>query len=117
MNENTLSSKLNRVDTSLVQMRSNLELDANENIEDIVSYVGNGKYQPRQVSFAYYTGTELNNEMAKLDTSLLTSAKEMFNECTNLTTLDVSKFNTSRITTMEKMFSNCKNLTGLDVSK
>ena len=40
----------------------------------------------------------------------------MFNECSNLTSLDVSNFNTQNVTNMGFMFSECSNLTSLDVS-
>jgi len=52
-----------------------------------------------------------------LDTSNVTNMAYMFNNCENLTTLDVSKFDTSNVTNMAYMFSYCRNLTTLDVSK
>ena len=41
----------------------------------------------------------------------------MFNNCRNLTTLDVSNFNTSNVTDMSDMFNSCGKLTAIDVSK
>lgn len=40
----------------------------------------------------------------------------MFNDCNNLTTLDLSSFDTSNVINMKFMFSNCENLTALDLS-
>ena len=40
----------------------------------------------------------------------------MFNECSNLTSLDVSNFNTQNVTNMGLIFCGCSNLTSLDVS-
>ena len=40
----------------------------------------------------------------------------MFNNCYNLTTLDLSNFDTSNVTTMNSMFGSCENLYALDVS-
>ena len=40
----------------------------------------------------------------------------MFNDCKNLTTLDLSNFDVSNVINMKYMFSNCENLTALDLS-
>ena len=40
----------------------------------------------------------------------------MFQHCSNLTTLDLSSFDTSNVTDMSVMFSDCSNLTTLDLS-
>ena len=55
-------------------------------------------------------------DVSNWDTSNVTRTSSMFQGCNNLTTLDISKFNTSNVTDMGYMFSNCKNLTSLDVS-
>ena len=46
----------------------------------------------------------------------VTDMKNLFSNCENLTTLDVSNFDTSNVTTMNSLFMSCKNLTTLDVS-
>ena len=38
----------------------------------------------------------------------------MFDECRNLSNLDVSSFNTKKVETMEYMFKNCTSLTTLE---
>ena len=79
------------------------------------NYVGN-KYAPRYINFNYYNGTDLDYEIANLDTSNITDMHEMFRSCSNLTTLDLSGFDTSKVTNMYAMFSYCQNLKTLDLS-
>ncbi len=50
------------------------------------------------------------------DTSDTTSMSFMFDDCSSLTSLDVSGFDTSNVTDMSWMFVNCSSLTSLDVS-
>ena len=46
----------------------------------------------------------------------VTNIDEMFNNCSNLTSIDLSNFDTSNVTDMYAMFSGCTNLTSLDLS-
>ena len=55
-------------------------------------------------------------DLSKLDTSGVTNMSGMFSSCYNLTSLDLSKLNTSSVTNMSSMFSNCSSLTNLNVS-
>ena len=55
-------------------------------------------------------------DVSNFDTSNVTDMNYMFNGCSNLTTLDLSNFNTSKVTNMGEMFGYCYNLTTLDVS-
>ena len=41
----------------------------------------------------------------------------MFDNCQNLSSLDLSKFNTAKVTNMYAMFTHCQNLSSLDLSK
>ena len=50
------------------------------------------------------------------DTSNVKDMKQMFYECSSLTTLDVSGWNTSNVGNMSYMFYYCSSLTTLDVS-
>lgn len=57
-----------------------------------------------------------------IDTSNIIDMREMFFNCGNLKSLDLSKWNTSRVRDMKEMFYNCSNLetlnvTGWDTSK
>ena len=78
------------------------------------NYVGN-KYAPRYIKFSNYKGSDLDYEIANLDTSNITEMNEMFRDCTSLTHLDLSGFNTSKVTSMFRMFDTCPNLTHLDL--
>ncbi len=40
----------------------------------------------------------------------------MFNECMDITEIDLSNFDTSQVTSMGSMFSDCSSLTSLDLS-
>ena len=50
------------------------------------------------------------------NTSKVTNMSCAFDQCYNLTSLDVSNFNTSNVSDMSCMFNNCYKLTPLDVS-
>ena len=51
-----------------------------------------------------------------LNTSQVTDMGNMFNGCSNLTTLDLSGFDTQKVNWMNSMFCNCSKLTTLDLS-
>ena len=55
-------------------------------------------------------------DLSNLNTSKVTDMSYMFSYCSKLTTLDVSNFDTSKATRMNGMFNNCSSLTTLDVS-
>ena len=46
----------------------------------------------------------------------VTDMSNLFSDCSNLTTLDVSNFDTSKVTNMDSMFASCNYLTTLDLS-
>ena len=50
------------------------------------------------------------------NTTNVTNMSGIFNNCINLTALDVSNWNTTNVTNMDWMFTSCNNLTALDVS-
>ena len=80
-------------------------------------------------SFSTYTPTSLRGFFGNrtkmetitgleyLNTEKVTDMSYMFNNCSKLTSLDVSKFNTVNVTNMNSMFYNCSKLTSLDVTK
>ena len=49
-------------------------------------------------------------------TSRMTSMEQMFYNCEQITSLDLSSFDTSNVKTMRSMFNNCNNLTSLNIS-
>ena len=57
-----------------------------------------------------------NLDLSNFDTSQVTNMNSMFDSCSSLTSLDVSNFNTSNVTNMNAMFYSCSSLTSLDVS-
>ena len=55
-------------------------------------------------------------DLSSFNTSKVTNMKYMFNNCNRLTSLDLSNFNTSKVTNMGSMFSSCNRFTSLDLS-
>ena len=53
---------------------------------------------------------------AEINVTGMTNAAYMFNDCSNLVSLDLKEFDTSQITDMSYMFSGCENLASLDLS-
>ena len=66
--------------------------------------------------FAKCTDLKTIEGIEYLNTENVTNMREMFENCNNLTTLDVSKFNTKNVMDMEFMFCDCKNLTTLNIA-
>ena len=54
--------------------------------------------------------------LSNLDTANVTNMRDMFGECSSLTSLDLSHFDTSKVTNMYRMFEDCSNLSALDLS-
>lgn len=55
-------------------------------------------------------------DLSNFDTSKVEDMHSMFEDCSNLTSLDVSNFNTSNVKDMTLMFYGCSSLTSLDLS-
>ena len=67
------------------------------------------------ISFNNCTGlTSL--DLSNFDTSAVTNMHAMFSGCSGLTSLNLSSFNTSAVTNMNYMFSGCTGLTSLNLS-
>ena len=56
-------------------------------------------------------------DVTKFNTANVTNMGYMFYSCSALLSLDVTNFNTENVTNMSRMFSSCSKLTSLDVSK
>ena len=65
----------------------------------------------------FHNCTELTSiNLSNFDTSNVKNMYRMFNICRSLTSLDLSNFNTSKVTKMNDMFCSCYSLTSLDLS-
>ena len=65
---------------------------------------------PTSISFGNKSNIKSIKKIKGLDTSNVTSMGNMFNNCSSLTSLDLSNFNTSNVTNISSMFSNCSSL-------
>ena len=88
---------------------------------DNILYVESSGVPQSLTSLAYCFNTTEGHKITKLkkwaiDTSNVVSMLNMFYNCSNLTSLDLSSFNTSNVTNMNYMFSNCSSITSLDLS-
>ena len=66
--------------------------------------------------FSYMTQATGIVNLCYLNTSDVTNMVDMFQNCSSLTSLDVSSFNTANVTNMEGMFNGCSGLTSINVS-
>ena len=66
--------------------------------------------------FKNLTKLETITGLEYLNTEKVTDMSYMFDNCSSLTTLDVTHFNTANVTNMSSMFSSCPSLTSLDVT-
>lgn len=103
----------------------NADIDPNiipENIKEGVSILGvegtfgGGKFTPSFLSFYYFRGDSLADEISKLDTSNITDMRSMFEYCEFLTELDLKSFDTSNVTNMTYMFQKDVRLQKVDFS-
>ena len=104
---NSIRNKKGTTDT-IIASNFDTEIDSIE--------TGLGKYAPRYISFYQYQGTELDYEISTIDTSNVANMSNMFTNCSNLTSLDLSIFDTNKVINMSYMFSACSSLTSLDLS-
>ena len=102
-----------------------------QTVVDINNKLGNGTivhivfdksfctYTPTSLQnfFYYLTKLETITGLEYLNTENVTDMSYMFDNCSSLTSLDVTHFNTANVSDMSSMFSGCTNLTSLDVTK
>jgi surface protein len=85
-----------------------------------VTYVSavNEVQMPANTSTALFKGWSLlaTVNLAKLDTSLVTSMYEWFSGCSVLTAANLSGWDTSNVTNMGYLFNNCKKLTSINLT-
>ena len=74
-------------------------------------------YFPSNCEYMFWRFTNLEKiEFNNINTSRVTSMKNMFKYCNSLETIDLSSFDTSNVTTMELMFYSCSSLVSIDLS-
>ena len=71
---------------------------------------------PTSISFNNKGNIKSIKKLKDLDTSNVNSMYSMFENCSSLTSLDLSNFNTSNVTNMYSLFYGCSLLTSLDLS-
>ena len=103
---------------NLVSMLNNMGVEAsnNESFTSLTPKVGKIVYAPRGISFYQFTGNDLSEEVANLDTTNITSMNSMFENCQQITSLDLTNFNTKNVLYMQRMFWACNQLTELNLS-
>ena len=75
-------------------------------------------YRPTSTAYWFYKCTNLTSitGINHLNTDNVTNMSCMFDDCSSLTSLDVSGFKTDNVTDMRYMFDGCSGLTSLDLS-
>lgn len=88
---------------------------ADSNLKDLSRW---GKYNNDKFDTNNYkTGTNLTQDGVNyLKYARGINMTDMFQNCSNLTTLDTSNWDTSNVISMEQMFENCRLLASLDLS-
>jgi surface protein len=106
-------------------------VDQYNNVKEICTTLGNvtiknivfdesfNTYAPTSLKdfFKNCTALETISGLKYLNTANVTDMTSMFDNCQNLSSLNLSKFNTENVTNMSYMFDNCQNLSSLDLSK
>ena len=106
-------------------------VDQYNNVKEICTTLGNvtiknivfdesfKTYAPTSLKdfFKNCTALETISNIENLNTANVTNMTSMFDNCQNLSSLNLSKFNTANVTNMSYMFDNCQNLSSLDLSK
>ena len=106
-------------------------VDQYNNVKEICTTLGNvtiknivfdesfKTYAPTSLKdfFKNCTALETISNIENLNTANVTNMTSMFDNCQNLSSLDLSKFNTAKVTNMCAMFTHCQNLSSLDLSK
>ena len=106
-------------------------VDQYNNVKEICTTLGNvtiknivfdesfKTYAPTSLKdfFKNCTALETISNIENLNTANVTNMTSMFDNCQNLSSLNLSNFNTENVTNMSYMFDNCQNLSSLDLSK
>lgn len=85
--------------------------------DDTGGGTGGDDFTLSDASYLFYNGARLSEKdalMVRLKD--LTTTSNMFQGCSDMTSIDVSGLDTSKVVDMSAMFANCNNLSALDVS-
>ena len=96
-------------------------LDLENNLHPATQVVFDPSFaDARPISTAYWflgmRNLQSFSGLSYLNTSEVTNMSSMFNNCSGLTSLDLSSFNTAKVAYMESMFLRCSGLTSLNLS-
>ena len=96
-------------------------LDLENNLHPATQVVFDPSFaDARPISTAYWflgmRNLQSFSGLSYLNTSEVTNMTSMFNNCSGLTSLDLSSFNTANVAYMESMFLRCSGLTSIDLS-
>ncbi len=101
-----------------------LTVNASDSTKYDLHIAGNGGVIPSSADFLFqgFTNCTQINGLQYLDTSAVTSMRQMFVDCSSMTTFDLRSLDTSNVTDMQMMLLNCSkltdvNFTNVDTSK
>lgn len=89
------------------KMKFKMKIESQSNVQ---------KYAPSYISFYYFRGSSLENEIENLDTSNITNMRSMFEKCEYVTELDLSNFDTENVTDMSYLFGGDVRLQKINLS-
>lgn len=121
VNETSLQNIANAIRTKNGSSDTYTPSEMSTAIENIPSggnkfaFVGGGGFSFRGDTRNNLQG-EIDNIVANVNTSTITQCYWMFQNCINITSLDLRGFDTSNVVDMNGMFRLCKSLTTLDLS-
>ncbi|SHL23684.1 BspA family leucine-rich repeat surface protein, partial [Xylanibacter ruminicola] len=105
--------------TGVVELSDLATLDNKDVITNVVfdnSFVNYTSLTSTAGWFSQCTNLTSITGIANLKTDNVTDMSQMFMNCQNLASLNVSYFNTGNVTNMASMFNSCSSLTDLDLS-
>ncbi len=93
-------------------------VSVNPQFKEVVFTASFKDYRPTSTNswFHGHQALVLITNIKNLNTAEVTDMHDMFNDCSSLTSLDLSQFDTSKVTDMKYMFYGCSSLTSLDLS-
>ena len=109
-----LTEELNTYNTELTEQETKIA-DVIELLQTKATPSGE-KYAPRWIRFSNYKGTDLDYELANLDTKNMTTLASLFSSCSDITSMVFDGYDTSNVTSMQNMFSNCSSIKNIELN-